>query len=218
MDSPLFLTSTDTVHRIREVLERAGYTESDIRQLLDVAEIPPFRHRGQALPLHLWRTRGGSLLEILVRLFLLHQSVSVGDARRAVAPMSLEDYVEAGLCSVKGEEVQAAFELFPYQEFILAADWPGDATEPNPVMGVAASSRTLAQMTIRHHATRTLDLGTGCGVLGFLAAPHSEHVWGVDRNPRAALMTQFNAQLNNIPTLNAAKAISLHLFMVRHLT
>jgi hypothetical protein len=134
-------------------------------------------------------------------LFLLHQSVSVGDARRAVAPIPLEDYVETGLCSVKGEEVQAAFELFPYQEFVLAADWPGDATEPNPVMGVAASSRTLAQMTIRRQSTQTLDLGTGCGVLAFLAAPHSEHVWAVDRNPRAVLMTQFNAQLNNVSNI-----------------
>ena len=191
MDSPLFSTSTDTIHRIREVLDRVGYTESNIHQLLDVAEVPTFRHRRQALPLHLWRTRGGSPLEILVRLFLLSQSVSVGDARQAVAPMSLEDYVEAGLCSVKREEVQAAFELFSYQEFILAADWPGNTTEPNPVMEVAASSRTLAQMTIRRQSTRTLDLGTGCGVLGFLAAPHSQRVWAVDRNPRAVLMTQF---------------------------
>lgn len=197
MDTVLSFPVSDTIHRIREVLDRAGYTESNIRQLLDVAEIPSFRHRRQALSLHLWRTRGGSPLETFVRLFLLSQSVSVGDARRAVAPMSLEDYVEAGLCSVKGEEVQAAFELFPYQGFVLAADWPMDTTEPNPVMGVAASSRTLAQMTIRHRATRTLDLGTGCGVLAFLAAPHSERVWAVDRNPRAVLMTQFNAQLNN---------------------
>jgi SAM-dependent methyltransferase len=205
MDSRLLLTASDTIHRIREVLERAGYTESNIHQFLDVAEIPPFRHRRQALPLHLWRTRAGSPLEILVRLFLLHQSVSVGDARRAVAPMSLEDYVEAGLCSVKGEEVQAAFELLPSQEFVLAADWPGNAAEPNPVMGIAASSRTLAQMTIRHHATRTLDLGTGCGVLAFLAAPHSEQVWAVDRNPRAVLMTQFNAHLNKVVNLECCE-------------
>jgi SAM-dependent methyltransferase len=198
MDSSLFLTSTDTIHRIREVLDRAGYTESLIHPLLDVAEIPVFRHRRQALPLHLWRTRGGSPLEILVRLFLLSQPVSVSDTRRAVAPMSLEDCVEVGLCSVKGEEVQAAFELFPYQEFILAADWPGHTTPMNPVMGVAASSRTLAQMAIQHRATRTLDLGTGCGVLAFLAAPHSEHVCAVDRNPRATLITQFNAQLNKV--------------------
>jgi SAM-dependent methyltransferase len=201
MDSPLFPTSTDTIHRIREVLDQAGYTESNIHQLLDISEIPPFRHRRQALPLYVWRTRGGSPLEILVRLFLLSQPVSVSDARQAVAPMSLEDYVGAGLCSVKGEEVQAAFELFPYQEFVLAADWPGNAAEPNPVMGVAASSRTLAQMTIRRRPTRTLDLGTGCGVLAFLAATHSEQICAVDRNPRAVLMTQFNAQLNNVANL-----------------
>ena len=73
MDSSLFLTSTDTIHRIREVLDRAGYTESHIHQLLDVAGIPPFRHRRQALSLHLWHTRGGSPLEILVRSFIIHQ-------------------------------------------------------------------------------------------------------------------------------------------------
>lgn len=67
--------------------------------------------------------------------------------------------------------------------------------------GVAASSRTLAQMTIRRQSTQTLDLGTGCGVLAFLASSHSERVWAVDRNPRAVLMTQFNPQLNNVPNM-----------------
>src|SRR5262245_28282770 len=66
VDFPLFLTSTDTIHRIREVLDRAGYTEPHIRQLLDVAEIPLFRHRRQSLPLYLWRTRGGSPLDTFI--------------------------------------------------------------------------------------------------------------------------------------------------------
>jgi hypothetical protein len=100
MDSPLFLTTPATIQRIREVLDRAGYTESHIHQFLAVTEIPPFRHRRQALSLHSWRTRGGSPLAILVRLFLLSQPVSVDDARQAVAPMPLEEWAEAGLLSL----------------------------------------------------------------------------------------------------------------------
>lgn len=200
---PLSLTVQDKVCRIREILDRAGYTESNIRQLLDVTDIPVFRHRRQSLPLYLWRTRGGSPLEILVRLFLLCQPISVGDARRAVAPMLLENCVELGFWSLERDNVRATVELFPYQEFVLAADWPERIEAAvNPVMSVAASSRTLAQMTIRRHSTRTLDLGTGCGVLAFLAARHSDHVVAIDRNWRAVLLTQFNAQLNGLSNIS----------------
>jgi hypothetical protein len=199
---PVSLADPDKVSRIRELLDYAGYTEPRILQLLGVEELPTFRQRRQGLPLYLWRTREGTTLDTLVRLFLLRQPATLVAARRAVEPMHLEDWVEVGLLSASQAEVTAAVEICPYKELVLVADWPEeDGTGLDQVMGVAASSRTLAQMTIQHHAARTLDLGTGCGVLAFLAASHSDQVVAVDRNPRAILMTQFNAQLNGLANI-----------------
>lgn len=66
------------------------------------------------------------------------------------------------------------------------------------VMGVAASSVTLANLTIRRRVEKTLDLGTGCGVQACLAAAHSKAVVAVDSNPRALGFAALNACLNGL--------------------
>jgi hypothetical protein len=188
-----------TVRRVREVLDRAGYTEPRILQLLDVDELPTYRQRWQTLPLCGWRTRGSEPLKIFIRLFLLQQAVDLDEVRRLVSPTRLEDWVDVGLLHVNGCDVAAAVELWPYGRLIVAADWPDDAqANLHQVMGIAASSRTLAQATIRRHARTTFDLGTGCGVLALLAAAHSEQIVAVDSNPRALRMAMFNAQFNGL--------------------
>src|SRR5262249_28349140 len=96
-DCPASLTARDKIWRVREVLDRAGYTEPRILQLLGVAELRTSGQRRQALPLYLWRTRTGTPLETLVRLFLLQQSVPLAIARRAIEPMRLEEWLEVGL-------------------------------------------------------------------------------------------------------------------------
>src|SRR5262245_12194535 len=192
-DGPLSLEDPSRHLRLRETLDRAGYSESAVLRQLGVLELPPFRKRQQNLPLLLWRTRGGTPLETLVRLFVLGQPASLATVREALSPLSAAEMTELGLLRVDGEQVRANVEMCPYQSLVLTADWP-DTTEP--VMGVAASTRTLAQMTPRRHVARALDLGTGCGALALLAAAHCDHVWGLDLNPRALQLTRFNALLN----------------------
>ncbi len=189
----------DKMRKVSEILRQADYCEPRILRLLDVAELPTFRQRRRALPLYLWRTRGCTPLETLVRLFLLQQSVARDEARRAVKPTLLEDWVEIGLIRLAGNDARATVELYPYQDLLVASDW--QATKPDEVMGVAASTRALARMTIRRRAGLALDLGTGCGILGFLTASHSEQVFATDLNPRAVFMAQFNAQLNGISNM-----------------
>ncbi len=182
---------------VREAFDRAGYTEPAVLQRLGVAELPLFRQLLPALPYHLWHTRAGRPLDVLVRLFLLRQTVPAEVATAAVAPVPLEDWANAGLLHVGPTEVRAAVEVTPYQGLLVAADWPGPPGA-EPVMGVAASSRALAQVTIRRPAAQALDLGTGCGVQALLAARHCGRVWAVDLNPRAVQAARFNAQLNGL--------------------
>lgn len=193
------LTTLDRVAHIRAALDRAGYSEARLLQLLGIDQLPTFRHRQHSLPLYLWRTQETSPLNTFIRLFFFQQSVSVNEARNAIQPQSLSDWEELGLLQSTDDEVRAAVELYPYQELILAADWPNSTGgNSEPVMGVAASSRTLAQMMIHRSSQHVLDLGTGCGLLAFLAAQQSARVVAIDRNLRAVQMTQFNAQLNGI--------------------
>jgi hypothetical protein len=187
------------VGRLRAVFDRAGYTEPAIRERLRAAEVPDFRRRLEALPHHLWSTRAGTPLEVLVRLFLLRQPVPADAAARAVAPTPLADWAEAGLLQVGGGEVRAAVEVVPYLGLLTAADWPEPpGAEREWVMGPAGTSRALAQLTVRRHVPRALDLGTGCGLQALLAAAHSDRVWAADLNPRALQMVRFNRRLNGL--------------------
>jgi release factor glutamine methyltransferase len=45
---------------------------------------------------------------------------------------------------------------------------------------------------------RVLDMGTGCGILGILAAEKAQEVVAVDVNPYAVRCTKENAALNNV--------------------
>jgi hypothetical protein len=65
-------------------------------------------------------------------------------------------------------------------------------------MNLSVSGLRLAHVAVRRPGQLTLDLGTGCGLLAFLAAEHSQHVWATDFNARAVTMAQFGAQLNGV--------------------
>jgi hypothetical protein len=195
-NNSLCLTASDTLRRLRDVLDKTGYRETRVREVLGLADGPFLRLR-KALPLYRHRTRGDVPLHTLLRLFLLHDAIPLETVRRAVAPTSIEDWVSVGLLRVEGDQVRANVELCPCENLVLTADVPGHAGRFD-VMSVAASSHALAQFTVRRRVGRSLDLGTGCGVLALLAAAHSEQVVAVDSNPRAVHLTAFNAQLNGV--------------------
>jgi methylase of polypeptide subunit release factors len=64
------------------------------------------------------------------------------------------------------------------------------------VLGIGQASTTLVQTTIRRHAAKALDLGTGCGIQTFHLLHHSEHVTATDISERALAFTRFNILLN----------------------
>src|SRR5439155_811659 len=115
----------NTAVRIREVLDRAGYTEPRVLQLLGLTALPPVRQRVEALPLYLRRTAGGTALDVLTRLFLLQQPVPLDAARGAVTPMRPEEWGAVGLLRLDVKEARATLELCPYEGLVAAADWPG---------------------------------------------------------------------------------------------
>ncbi len=91
--------------------------------------------------------------------------------------------------------------VFPFDGLLLLMDPPElleQGTGPDFVSGLTNSTAALMCCTIRRPSRATLDLGTGCGVLAFLAARHSERVWATDVNPRALCMARLNARLNGL--------------------
>ena len=145
--------------------------------------------------------------DALIRLFLMGESVPFDVAAHAVAPMAVDRWFDAGLLAPHhgGETVIPQVKLLPIGELILASDkpqrWTHDA-RPDFVMAPGLTSVELAHAVLLTTSTRTLDVGTGCGVLGLLSASHSRKVVATDTNARALDFTAFNARLNGIDNLS----------------
>lgn len=188
----------DDYKRVRDSLAAAGYDDAGVTGILgeglsSLAE--------KKLAVSLRRTRGGTPLELLIRLFILGVPVGVEQARLALAPLGPAWWAERGLVTLDGAEVEATVQLRCYQGLIVAFDFHqrgGGNLPPDYVMGISPSSLTLAGLTIRQPSRSTLDLGTGSGFQAFLAAQHSERVVATDRNPRAVEMARFNAALSGL--------------------
>jgi hypothetical protein len=199
VDFVLGFDDPDDFPRAREVLIRAGYTEEGLREALGVKGPPPTR----AIDVAVWmrRTRAGTPLDTLLRLFIAGVGVDPRAAAHALDPMSPEKWVDAGLLCVREGRVLSRVRLLPFRTLWLASDPPQQiraGAAPDFVLSVGGASTLLARVAIRERPRRTLDLGTGCGVLALLASRQSESVTATDKNPRALAFARFNAALNGV--------------------
>jgi SAM-dependent methyltransferase len=201
-DHQLWFADPDDFQRLRELLARSNYTDAGILEALGVTELST--PRASDLPPLLRRTNRGTALDTLIRLFLIGVPTDLDATRRALDPMALEAWIEAGLLECQRGQVVALIKLLPYKELVLAFDAPRaleTGARSDFVMGIGSSTLTLANLAIRRRSGLTLDLGTGCGIQAFLAAAHSDLVYAVDRNPRASKFTAFNARLNGFTNI-----------------
>lgn len=150
-------------------------------------------------------------LTVLVRLWLLAVPQAVADVDAALPGPGANGLAELGLVSIADGVVTAAVDVRPYgwdanpdgsggAELWVASDLaahqqPG-VLRHDHVLGIGQASTTLVQTTIRPHAKRALDLGTGCGIQTFHLLHHCEHVTATDISERALAFTRFNLVLN----------------------
>jgi SAM-dependent methyltransferase len=187
----------DSLRTAGDFLRKVGYSNEAAREILraDPGLVTDPKRR----PLYLQRTSGETPLETLIRLFLLGVPVDPETAARAVAPTSVEEWVELGLLTLEGGSVQASVQLLPLEGFIVALDAPeGLHGRAGDRVATGAATRTLTRLTIRRPVRATLDLGTGSGTLALFASSHSEVVVGTDINPRAVWMASLSAGLSGV--------------------
>jgi hypothetical protein len=193
---------------LRDALAAADYTYDGVAALLG-----PTAHQGlsrnETVP-GLRRTRGGSPLETLTRLFLLQSTVSVADAEKAL-PGLVDRLCVEGVLERSLSEVAARLDVRPYADddhdsWVISDLTPGLDGTPNKVganhvLGISSASTSLAQLTLRHDVDSALDLGTGCGVQALHLATHADKVVATDVNKRALWIAELNARLNETPNV-----------------
>jgi Methyltransferase small domain len=195
-DVPAF-EDPDLGRRARQRLAETNYSEKGLRDALgtsDLLDTAPVDEPGA-----LRRTRDEAPLSTLIRLFFLGVPVSGEAARRALQPMSLDDWRRGGLVTVSDGEVVPLVKIAPYRNLLLASDLRARLRSgADFVLGVSRSSVLVSHTSLTRQARRSLDVGTGCGILALLASAHSERVWATDKNARAVAFARFNAALNGI--------------------
>jgi len=197
-----FLDDPATARRLRSCLDGAGFDFGAMTERLGphaVARVAA----GELAPL-VRATRAGDALDVLLRLFVLGVPVPLGDARRALAPVPVEELAEGGVVAIDGDDVEARITVRPLDApaaWVVAHDRTPRAGAPlaaDHVIGVSASSMALAGATVRRPGVSTLDIGTGCGVQALFASSHSERVVASDLNPRAASLATMTMDLNGV--------------------
>jgi SAM-dependent methyltransferase len=183
--------------RLREAFDAAGYTSAAIEDAPGALEFPS--RSGQNLPRLLRLTSGGTPLHTLLRLFVLGVPAGCKEAREALLPAPLEEWERAGLVNVEGDRLRPMVAIMPFEGLLLAMDSPSQLhrhAESDFVSGVTNGTMSLHLSMAPVAARRTLDLGTGSGVLGLLAARRGGEVVCTDVNPRALAFARLNATWN----------------------
>ena len=139
-------------------------------------------------------------LNAVVRLFALSERLPVGEVRRAVAPVDLEEVERAGLVTVERDWAIPNYRLLPHADMLIAGDARG-SVGGNVVSAFTGPSLKLAGLMPRTPVRSMLDVGTGSGIVALLGAAHCEHVTALDVNPRALAFARFNADLNDVSNI-----------------
>lgn len=178
--------------------------------------------RDQTVPAALVLRTSVEPLAVVVRLWLLAQSVSPEALKQALPGVDVDSLAALGLVESAHDHamVRAAVDLRPYgwpaaneQEqdtnLWVASDLgahqrPG-VLRKDHVLGIGQASLTLAQGTMRREVDKALDLGTGCGIQLFHLLHHAKKVVATDISERALAFTRFNLILN-APALKLSDA------------
>jgi hypothetical protein len=196
-----FFDGPETVGRAREAFDAAGYTLDALTERLGPHA---FAHlaAGETAPL-VRATRAGDRLDVLARLFLVGEPVPADDARAALAPLPLEEWVAGGLVDDDGDEAIGTLAIRPIGEHgarLVAHDRPSQtgSLSADHVLGISASTMALAGATIRRPVDGAFDLGTGCGVQAVYASDHCRRVVASDVNQRAVACATLTMELNDL--------------------
>jgi len=204
-ESASFMVDDADVPALREAIAnvaRAGYSEGSVRERLGLDDLTDLQWR--ALPMYrAERLIKRDPLDLLTELFLLQGALPADELDRLFDAPRQDLLIRAGLLAIdEAGTARARASLFPVGDRLIFSDhaWPelphpGYAEVPyDQVMQVGLDSRHLLRCTRRRPVRAALDLCTGSGVHALLAAAHSQRVFAVDINPRAARCTRFNAQ------------------------
>jgi methylase of polypeptide subunit release factors len=143
-------------------------------------------------------------LNILFRWFWIGSEVAAAVAREFIPQRMIDLFLKSGVMTAEGDGLAAQVRFAPFAEFLIVSDHAvsrAGALRKDTVPWPSPTSLLCYHLSMRTPVGRTLDLGTGSGLLGLAAAAHSGSVVATDLNPRAREFCLFNAALNGVSNM-----------------
>ncbi|MBT9559891.1 MAG: methyltransferase [Myxococcales bacterium] len=194
------------VSRVADVFAAVEYSEATIRDYLaPKVELVPVE--AMTTPRFVHALSEDVALDVFLRLYAFGVTASEDAVRRAIAPMSIAEWVDGGLLARAPDgRLYSPICLAPQRGVLVAYDRveEGIARPSDYVMGVATTTAGLLDAVPHRPFGRALDLGTGCGATALVRAAHCGHVVATDLLERSICYTRFNALLNACDNVTAA--------------
>lgn len=150
----------------------------------------------------------------LLRLFVVGDVIDDSALKHTFPNLGIDGAVKLELVERVTKGWRAALSLTPYRSpanVAQEANWwfvsdlddhlrQGPAATDH-VMGIGSATRTLLATVPSERVAKSLDLGTGCGIIAHVLALHSEQVVATDISSRALRFAAINAQLNEVQNI-----------------
>ena len=143
-------------------------------------------------------------LNVLLRWFWIGDEVELATAREFIPERLIALFLKSGVLTEAGGRLESGVRISPFGEFLVLSDHAVSRSGPlrsDTVLWPNPTTLLCYHLSIQAPVGRTLDLGTGNGILGLVAAGHSGTVVATDLNPRARQFCLFNAALNGVNNL-----------------
>jgi methylase of polypeptide subunit release factors len=183
-----------SARRLRDFLADSGFTPHALAGHLGSAR--PAARRG-ALPFLLYRTSGQTVLQALMRWFVLGRPIESSTAGQIFKNQDLTLLLRANLLEEKEGRILPQVVLLPFEHGWIASDLVSYSASNDFVIPINTTTEALHYWTIPAPVESALDLGTGSGALGLQMARTCRQVVCTDLNPRAIDFARFNASLND---------------------
>ncbi|MGC5076005.1 DUF7059 domain-containing protein [Agrococcus sp. DT81.2] len=204
---------TADVDALARDLAAAGFTGGGVRALVgEHAEAALARMVAE--PARRAALRKPGPLATLLRAFVLGDPVTDAELADALPTLGIEGAVALGIAERRagnGTPLVAplvAIRPHAFRDALGTGEWwiASDLDElagvaplrPDHVLGVGGAARTLAHLLPPVACGRSLDLGTGCGVIALHLRRFADHVVATDISARALWFTALNARLNGV--------------------
>ena len=197
----LHILNVEESRELREFLRDAGYNTDSLIQCFGRIENPKVHLLKLSL---VGRSLEPSPLHMLFQWFWVGATVDAAAARAVVPQGILELLLKSGMLIVDDGGFTSTVRISPFNDLLILSDHVMARTGALPVETVLwpnPTSMLCFQLCLQSPVGRTLDLGSGNGIIALAAAGHTGAVIATDLNPRARQFCEFNAALNGIGNL-----------------